>query len=54
MFHVDSRWDEMAEMVVIPAKTYSIWNGWNPSRIWGESKDLSANGFIRMTCDLSN
>ena len=30
-FHMDSRWDGMAEMAVIPAKTYSIWNGWNPS-----------------------
>ena len=28
--HMDSRWDGMAEMAVIPAKTYSIWNGWNP------------------------
>ena len=44
-FHIDSRWDGMAEMAVIPAKTYFIWNDmesiWIPCGIWGESKDLS-------------
>jgi hypothetical protein len=29
-FHMDSRWNGIAEMAAIPAKTYSIWNGWNP------------------------
>ena len=30
-FHVDSRWDGIIKMARIPPKTYSIWNGWNPS-----------------------
>ena len=30
-FHMDSRWNGITRMAGIPAKTYSIWNGWNPS-----------------------
>jgi len=30
-FHMDSRWNGITKMAGIPAKKYSIWNGWNPS-----------------------
>jgi hypothetical protein len=30
-FHVEYGWNGITKMGGIPAKTYSIWNGWNPS-----------------------
>src|SRR6267378_27169 len=31
--HMESMWNGIRKMSGIPAKTYSIWNGWNPPRI---------------------
>jgi hypothetical protein len=32
-FHMEYKWNGMTKMSGIPAKTYSIWNGWNPPGI---------------------
>ena len=31
--HMESKWNGIRKMSGIPAKTYSIWNGWNPPGI---------------------
>ena len=32
-WHMKSKWNGIRKMSGIPAKTYSIWNGWNPPGI---------------------
>jgi hypothetical protein len=60
-FHMEYKWNGMTKMSGIPAKTYSIWNGWNPPGItwipcgiWGQGKDLLIPTLATQPNNLSN
>jgi hypothetical protein len=50
LFHVEYAWNKNTNLGGISPKTYSIWNGWNPSGMtwipcgmWGQGKDLKSS-----------